>query len=124
MAGAWGPVVKKVGGWVIKNAPTWAPTAKRAASSTSTRMANRQKAISQATQIDGEYAEVWLREHRYWVVRKGDEIVNAFPRCDDEESLERAAARLRREAWKSPDELLHRKARQQAARLRHRRRNV
>ena len=118
MVGPWGSLAKKVGGWVIKSAPTWAPPAKRAASDATTRVANRHKAISQATQIGGEFAEVWLRDQRYWVVRKGSDIVNAFPRCDDEHALEQAARRLREEAWKSPDALLRRKAKYQLGRIR------
>ena len=76
--------------------------------------ANREKAISHATQIGGQFVEVWLRDRRYWVVRKDGEIINAFPKCDESAALEEAGARVRDEAWKTPEELLRRRVRERA----------
>ena len=122
MAAGWGPLVKKVGGWAIKSAPTWAPGAKKAALQSREQLANREKAINQATQIDGQFAQVWLRDIRYWVVRKGDAIENSFPQCDDQEGLAHAAGQLREEAWTTPDALLRRRAKARATQMRRRRR--
>ena len=120
MPAGWIPIARRVGGWALRNAPTWLPTAKRAASGASDRLSNRQKAISHATQIDGEFSEVWFRERRHWVVRKGEEIVNAFPASEDEPGLERAASLLRPQEWRKPDELRSRKTKERVTKLRRR----
>jgi hypothetical protein len=109
MAGTWWGPARKAAGWIVKTAPAWGPTAKEAAKKTNERRANREKAISHATQIEGQFAEVWLRDRRYWVVRKDGEVINTFPACDDSPALEVAAAQARDEAWKRPDALLRRR---------------
>ena len=103
---------------MVKTAPVWVPTAKKTAAVANERRANREKAISHATQIGGQFVEVWLRDRRYWVVRKDGEIINAFPKCDESAALEEAGARVRDEAWKTPEALLRRRARERAQKLR------
>jgi hypothetical protein len=118
VVGAWWGPAKQAAGWLVKTAPTWGPTAKRSASGVNERLANREKAISHATQIGAQFAEVWLRDRRYWIVRKDGEIINTFPNCDDSAALEAAAARVRDEAWKTPDTLFRRRARERTRNLR------
>ena len=121
MPGGWVRIGKKVGGWAITNADTWVPTMKKATFGAGQRLTSREKAISQATHIGGQFAQVWLKDHRYWVVRKDGEIVNVFPRYDDDEGLKRAAAHVREEFWKTPESLLRRRAKTQVAKVRRRR---
>lgn len=122
MAAGWVPLGKKVGVWVVKTAPAWGPTARKSAAKSRETLANREKAINQATQIDGQFAQVWLRDTQYWVVRKNAVIENSFPRCDDQEGLERSAGQLRPEAWTTPDQLLRRRAKARARQIRRKRR--
>jgi hypothetical protein len=116
--GAWWVPAKKAVGWLLKTAPTWGPTAQKTASDANERLANREKAISHSSQIGGQFAEIWLRDRRYWVVRKDGEIINSFPNCEDPKALEVAVAQVRKEAWKAPDALLRRRVRDRTRRLR------
>ena len=118
---AWGPLVKKAGGWALKTAPTWAPTAKKAAEKGREHLANREKTINQATQVGGEFAEVRLRDRQFFVVRKDGSFVNSFPQPDDVDALKAAAMEVRQQSWKTPDALLRRRARERAAQLRRKR---
>ena len=110
-------LVKKAGELAVKHGPSLLlPEAKKA----SRRVADREKAISQATRINGQFAEVWFRERQYWVVRRDAKVEGAFPSCQDEAGLERAAGLVREEEWKTPDALIRRRAKARAAKLRRR----